>query len=160
MNALTESRTFLYRRQWTKPSSSATIDVINSATEELFARVAEAQEADVDRAVAAARKAFDHGPWPRMSHAERATYLRAIASELDKRVDEGAVIWTTESGLIHSTAKTRTAGLSATYNYYAGLADTYPFQERRTPAAGGVGLLVREPVGVVGAIIPGTDRQA
>ena len=71
------------------------------------------------------------------------------------------MIWTTESGLIHSTAKTRTAGLSATYNYYAGLADTYPFQERRTPAAAAASaLLVREPVGVVGAIIPGTDRQA
>ena len=157
MNALAPIKNpdhFFIDGKWTKPSSSATIDVINSATEELFARVAEAQEADVDRAVAAARRAFDHGPWRRMSHAERAGYLRAIASEFDKRVEEGALIWTTESGLIHSTAKSRTAGLSATYNYYASLADTYPFQERRTPAAGGAGLLVREPVGVVGAIIP------
>jgi acyl-CoA reductase-like NAD-dependent aldehyde dehydrogenase len=146
---------FFIDGKWTKPSSASKITVLNSATEELFAEVAEAQEADVNRAVAAARKAFDHGPWPRMSHAERAGYLRAIADELDKRVEEGALIQTTESGMVHSIAKTRLAGLSYTYNFYAGLADTFPFQERHTPRAGGnVGLLVREPVGVVGAIIP------
>lgn len=141
--------------KWAKPSSAAKINVMNSGTEELFASVAEAQEADINRAVAAARQAFDRGPWPRMSHAERAGYLRAIATELDKRVEESAQIWTTESGMIHSIAKMRSAGLSGTYNYYAGLADTYPFQERHTPLGGGnVGLLVREPVGVVAAIIP------
>lgn len=146
---------FFIDGKWTKPSSASKIDVINSATEELFASVAEAQEADINRAVAAARKAFDHGPWPRMTHAERAVYLKAIADELDKRVEEGALIWTTESGLLHSVAKDRAAALSGTYKYYAGLADTYPFQERHKPRAGGnVGLLVREPVGVVAAIIP------
>ena len=66
---------FFIDGQWTKPSSAAKIDVINSATEELFASVAEAQEADINRAVAAARKAFDHGPWPRMSHAERIAFF-------------------------------------------------------------------------------------
>ncbi len=55
----------------------------------------------------------------------------------------------------HSVAKARSAALSGTYNYNAGLAETYPFQERHKPGAGGnVGLLVREPVGVVAAIIP------
>ena len=53
--------------KWIEPSSTAKIRVINSATEELFLTVAEAQEADVNRAVEAARKAFDHGPWPRMT---------------------------------------------------------------------------------------------
>jgi acyl-CoA reductase-like NAD-dependent aldehyde dehydrogenase len=146
---------FFIDGKWTKPSSTSKIDVINSATEELFTSVAEAQEDDINRAVAAARKAFDHGPWPRMTHAERAVYLKAIADELDTRVEEGALIWTTESGLLHSVAKDRAAGLSGTYKYYAGLAETYPFQERHKPRAGGnVGLLVREPVGVVAAIIP------
>jgi len=103
--------------KWTKPSSAAKINVFNSGTEELFASVAEAQEADINRAVAAARQAFDRGPWPRMSHTERAAYLRAIGAELDKRVEEGALIWTTESGLLHGVAKARSAGLSGTYNY-------------------------------------------
>ena len=74
---------FFIDGSWAAPSSTAKIDVINSATEELFVSVAEAQAADVERAVAAARKAFDRGPWPRMRHAERAKYLRAIARELD-----------------------------------------------------------------------------
>src|SRR5215510_13350164 len=103
---------FFIDGKWTKPSSSKKIDVINSATEELYASVAEAQEADINRAVEAARKAFDRGPWPRMSHTERATFIRAIGAELDKKAVEGAEIWTTESGLLHSVAKTRTTTLS------------------------------------------------
>ena len=57
---------------WVKPSSPDEIDVINASTEDVFFRVAEAKAEDMDRAIAAAREAFDHGPWPRMSHAERA----------------------------------------------------------------------------------------
>lgn len=65
--------------EWVRPSSDAVIEVIDPATEELFFRVAEAREADMARAVAAARTAFDAGPWPTLTHAERAAYLRAIA---------------------------------------------------------------------------------
>jgi aldehyde dehydrogenase (NAD+) len=141
---------------WVAPSSAAKIDVINSSTEELFARVAEAQAADVQRAVAAARQAFDRGPWPRMRHAERASYLRAIARETQRRADDLAQIWTTESGVIHGIAKGGSLGLGSIYDYYAGLAETFPFEEQRQPGpgSGNVGLLVREPVGVVAAIIP------
>ena len=92
-------RKFFIDGSWADPSSSAKIDVMNCATEELFETVAEAGDADVERAVSAARKAFDRGPWPRMKHAERAKYLRAIAGELDKRADDLPEIWTTESGV-------------------------------------------------------------
>lgn len=139
---------------WVTPSTPKTIDVMNSGTEELFVRVAEAQEADVKRAVAAGRKAFDQGPWPRLSHAERAKYLRAIAREIGTRADDLARIWTTESGVIHAVARARGPSLAAVWNYYADLAEIYPFVEERKPASGNVGLLVREPVGVVAAIIP------
>ncbi|TMA31956.1 MAG: aldehyde dehydrogenase [Deltaproteobacteria bacterium] len=141
---------------WAAPSSSAKIDVINSGTEELFTKVAEAQKADIDRAVAAARQAFDRGAWPRMKHAERAQYLRAIAKEMAKRTDDLAQIWTNESGVIHGIAKGGSMAIGGIYEYYAGLADTFPFEEQRQPgpASGNVGLLVREPVGVVAAIIP------
>jgi len=64
--------------QWVQPSSDATIKVVDSGTEELFS-VVEAQAADLSRAVEAAREAFDSGPWPRLTHAERAGILRAIA---------------------------------------------------------------------------------
>jgi acyl-CoA reductase-like NAD-dependent aldehyde dehydrogenase len=146
---------FFIDGSWAAPSSAAKIDVINSATEELFVRVAEAQQADVDRAVAAARQAFDRGPWPRLAHAERAKYLRAIARELESRTDDLAKIWTTESGVVHAIAQGGSRGLGTIYDYYAGLADTFPFEEEHKPGMGGnVGLLVREPVGVVAAIIP------
>ena len=141
---------------WVAPSSPGRIDVVNSATEELFASVAEAQEADIHRAVAAARQAFDRGPWPRMSHAERANYLKAIAREIELRADDLAQIWTTESGVLHKLAKGGSAALGGIYGYYADLAETFPFEEQRRPGpgSGSVGLLVREPVGVVAAIIP------
>jgi aldehyde dehydrogenase (NAD+) len=141
--------------KWIDPSGTSKIDVINSASEELFATVAEAQAPDVDCAVAAARRAFDQGPWPRMSHEERAEYMRGLADQLDMLADKHAQIWTTESGVLHRLSKARMNGLSATYRSYADMAGTFPFQERHVPRNGGeVALLVREPVGVVAAIVP------
>jgi len=146
---------FFIGGEWVTPSSTATIEVTDSATEDIFLRVAEAAEADVARAVAAARRAFDEGPWPRLSHSERAGYMRALASELRKRDADLADIWPRESGVLHAFAQGSGEGAASTFEYYAGLADTFPFEEPATPTLGGeFGLLVREPVGVVGAIIP------
>jgi len=147
---------FYINGEWVKPATDKMIDVYNSGTEELFARVAEATEADVNRAVAAAREAFDNGPWPRMTHKERAKYLRAIGSEYAKRVEDLAKIWTIESGTIYGISKPGSAGFAEVCNFYAGLADTFEWEElhKPGPGCGEVGLLVREPVGVVGAIIP------
>ena len=96
---------FFIDGSWAAPSSAAKIDVINSATEELFVRVAEAQTADVERAVAAARQAFDRGPWPRMKHAERAKYLRAIAKRDGQAHRRPRADLDRESGVIHGIAK-------------------------------------------------------
>ena len=78
---------FFIGGEWVKPSTDSTFDVIDSTTELTYFTVAEAQAADMDRAVAAAKLAFDEGPWPRMSHAERAGYMRALSKELQARVD-------------------------------------------------------------------------
>jgi acyl-CoA reductase-like NAD-dependent aldehyde dehydrogenase len=146
---------FFIGGQWVQPSSDAKIDVIDSGTEELFFSVAEAQAADISRAVAAARQAFDEGPWPRMSHAQRAGYLRAIAAALKEKTEDLGQIWPRESGVLHVIARGSAKGSARTFEYYAGLADSYPFEEPARPTAGGeFGLIVREPVGVVGAIIP------
>jgi len=85
---------------WVKPSTDNRIDVISPNTEELVIRVAEARETDIDRAVAAAREAFDHGPWPRVSHAERAEKLRAVAGQLRARNAELAHVWTEQMGAL------------------------------------------------------------
>src|ERR1700722_13756083 len=82
--------------RWTRPSSDRQIEVISPATEEVYVRVAAADEADINRAVEAARAAFDRGPWPRLSHAERGKYLLAIGAELDKRTANVSSIWSNE----------------------------------------------------------------
>ncbi len=139
---------------WVTPSSSATIDVIDSASELVYFRVADAQAADISRAVGAAREAFDGGPWPRLTHAERAEYLRALAAEVRRRSDDVAQIWPRESGAVYAMARGGAAGAAASFDYYADLAATYAWEEPAKPARGGFGLVVWEPVGVVGAIIP------
>ena len=145
---------FFIGGQWVRPSSAAMIDVTDSATEQLYFRVARAGAADIARAVAAARQAFDEGPWPRLSHAERAGYLRAIAAELERRGADIAQIWPRESGVLHSIAQYAGPGAAATFSYYAGLAATFAFEEAATPTAGGeYGRIIREPVGVTGAIV-------
>ena len=152
--ALRHPDRFYIGGEWVEPSSSDRIRVVDSATEEEFLTVAEAREADVARAVAAAREAFDQGPWPMMRHAERAGYLRALAAGLRERAAEIGDVWPRESGVLSAMASHAAGGAAATFEFYAGLADTYPFEELATPAGGGFGLIVREPVGVVGAIIP------
>jgi hypothetical protein len=150
------SRQVLHRRSLAAASSSAKIDVINSGTEELFARIAEAQAPDVERAVAAARQAFDRGPWPRMKHAERAKYLtrdreRARASAPTTSRRSGPRV-----GRDPPDREGRLDGPRQRLPILRGLADTFPFEEQRQPGlgSGNVGLIVREPVGVVAAIIP------
>jgi acyl-CoA reductase-like NAD-dependent aldehyde dehydrogenase len=141
--------------QWVTPSTDATIDVVEAATEQLYFRVAEAKDADMDAAIGAAREAFDHGPWPRLSHAERAGYLRAISRALTQRLDDLAQIFPRESGVIFTLAQSHLASAPHAVDAYADMATEFPWEERATPTNGGnFGLLVHEPVGVVGAIIP------
>jgi acyl-CoA reductase-like NAD-dependent aldehyde dehydrogenase len=140
--------------EWAAPSSGDLIDVIHPATEDVWVRVAAARRQDVSRAVAAARQAFDRGPWPRMTHNQRAEYLRAIAAALRERAEDLSYIWSSEMGVLHADAVARGSRIPGIYEFYAGLADSFEFVERHEPAGGGHGWLVREPAGVVGAIIP------
>ena len=146
---------FFIDGEWLAASSGAVFEVVTPSTEELFVRVAEARAEDMDRAVQAARGAFDHGPWPRLSHAERAGYLRAIAKGMAARAADLANIWTSEVGILHGLAHYQAQAVPEIYEYYASLAESFAFEARHKPRAGGkVGLLVREPVGVVAAIVP------
>lgn len=141
--------------KWVEPATDELIDVVAPATGEVYMQVASAQELDVNRAVAAAREAFDNGPWPRMSHRERAAHMNALADELTRRSQDIAQIWPNEMGILHSIASAFAPGAGDFYRYYAGMADTFPFEEEHPTVSGAqTGLLVREPVGVVGAIVP------
>jgi acyl-CoA reductase-like NAD-dependent aldehyde dehydrogenase len=146
---------FFIGGEWVEPSSGATIDVIDSGTEELYYTISAAGPDDMSRAVAAARQAFDEGPWTRLTHAERAEYLRAMAAGLQDHNDVLAQLWPRESGVLYKTSQYAGRIGSGALASYAALVDTFPFEEECPPTAGGAfGLLVREPVGVVGAIIP------
>jgi acyl-CoA reductase-like NAD-dependent aldehyde dehydrogenase len=155
-NLLKHPDRFFIDGEWAVPSSDATIDVLSPATEEIFLTVAEAKVADIDRAVAAARTAFDVGPWPQMSHKERAAYLNALADGLDARADDIAQIWPNEMGITYGFAAAFAGTIGGVYRYYAGLADTFQWEERieNPPMGGDYALIVNEPVGVVGAIVP------
>jgi aldehyde dehydrogenase (NAD+) len=150
---------FFIGGQWVQPSSDSTIDVIDSSTEQVYLTVAEAQAADIDRAVTAAKEAFDAGPWPRLTHAERAGYLRALGAELNRRTADIVQMWPRESGVTAGFAASGGPGARRTFDYYAGLADTFEW-ERPVQSPRGFGLIVREPVGVVGAIIPWNTPMA
>ena len=140
--------------EWVQPSTSERISVRDSATEEIFLTVAEAKEADMSRAIASARNAFDDGSWPRLGHEERADYLRAIADGLRQRSSDIGQLWPRESGVVYSVAQHAAGEQARVFDYYAGLAGTFAFEAPFTPRIAPSGLVVREPVGVVGAIIP------
>jgi len=140
---------------WVGPQGERGFEVLNCATEERLVRVAGAGEDDVRRAVAAAHEAFHDGVWPRLTPEDRAAYLTAIGRKLLDRSEELADIWSLESGIVRGLAGTITPAVGQFFLDTALLAKSFPFEELHQPGAGGeYGLLVREPVGVVAAIIP------
>jgi aldehyde dehydrogenase (NAD+) len=140
--------------EWVAPSGSDTIEVISPATEQSLGRVPEGTTADIDRAVAAAREAFDNGPWPHSSPAERAEVMAKLSAIILSRMDDIAHVISEEMG---SPIGWATMGqvFSATMvlDYYTGLAREFPFEELRAGVMGPA-LVHREPMGVVGAIVP------
>ena len=132
-------------------------EIRSPATEELVATVAKGGTAEVDRAVAAAKAAHEQGSWRRTPPAERAAVLNDVAARLAGRIDELAVLQTRENGATIRITGALHLGLSVVQlQYLAAQATTYEF-EKRGPAIGPVpaeGILRREPLGVVAAIVP------
>ena len=136
------------------PLGTSTIDVINSSTEELAGRVPEASTADIDAAVAAARKAFDEGPWAKTSSLERAEMLGQLSKAIQARYQEFAEVISIETGCpVSSSVMMQVFAATMVMDYYAGMGPDFPFEEKRAGVMGPV-LVRQEPVGVVGAIIP------
>lgn len=140
--------------EWIVPSTGATIDVFDSASEDVFLTVAEAQAADIEKAVAAARRAFDQGPWPTMAPQERAEWLNRIADAWASKADALADTWTRESGVLRKVSAHAHAGAAKVFRTHAGYGETFAWSEKHTGEMGEPALLVREPVGVVAAIVP------
>lgn len=141
--------------KWSKASAGQRIQVVSPHTEEPVAQVATASSADVDAAVAAARAAFDTGPWPRLEPAERIAAVRRLASLYGERRDEMAELITSEIGAPISFARRAQVALPWTMmTAFCDLAETYPWSETRPGMYGADIHIRREPVGVVAAIVP------
>ncbi|MDM7489710.1 aldehyde dehydrogenase [Rhodococcus indonesiensis] len=138
---------------WVEPSSDALIEVISPINGEVIATVPEAREADMDRAVAAARKAFDEGPWPRMTPAERAEILVRVGNEVKKRIPEMADAFTLELGAPAAVSTLFHQNAVDMWDDAATFHERFAFEEERT-WKGGHGKVVREPIGVVAVVVP------
>ncbi|TDD26471.1 aldehyde dehydrogenase [Nonomuraea diastatica] len=140
--------------EWVAPAGTATIDVISPHTEEVVGRVPDGTPEDVERAVAAARQAFDHGPWPRMTFAERAEVISRLAAIYNERQGEMAQLITEEMGspITFSNLAQAPQPLGM-LQFYAELGKTFEQEEER-PGLFGPLTVRREPVGVVAAVVP------
>jgi aldehyde dehydrogenase (NAD+) len=147
-------RAFYVGGRWVAPAGTERFRVVSPSSEEVVGEVPLATATDIDRAVDAARAAFDDGPWPRLAPGERAAVLERAADALRRREADIAGVTVDEMGCAISQAPTAQTGLVArVFDYYAELARTYPF-ERRVAAGDRAGLVTNEPVGVVAAIVP------
>jgi len=140
--------------EWVEPAKPEFFGVISPSSEEVVGRVPNATPADIDRAVAAARVAFDTGPWPRLSPDERSEVLARVADHLRQRTNDIASVTTEEMGCAISQAPAAQTGLVApVFDFYSTLIRTFEF-ERHVTTDERASLVTLEPVGVVAAVIP------
>jgi aldehyde dehydrogenase (NAD+) len=133
--------------------SNKTLPAINPATGETICQVAEADASDVDRAVKAARKALESGPWKKMDAADRGRLMFKLADLIEKQAEELATIEAFNSGKTITDARGDLGGVVNTLRYYAGWADK--IEGKTVPVRGNfLSYTLRQPVGVVGQIIP------
>jgi aldehyde dehydrogenase (NAD+) len=146
-------RNLLIDNQWVPSVEGGTFATLNPATGEPIAEVAAGTAADIDRAVKAARRALEEGPWSTMDAVDRGRLLLKLADLVDANAKELAALESLNSGKTISDAQGDMAGVAATLRYYGGWADK--IEGRTVPVRGNfLSYTLRQPVGVVGQIIP------
>ncbi|MGB9083603.1 MAG: aldehyde dehydrogenase family protein [Terriglobales bacterium] len=159
-NFIAKPRKMLIDGKWVNAVSGKTFPTYNPATGEVLAQVAEGDRADIDLAVKAARKAFDSGPWSRMTASERGKLVWKLADLLEEHMEEFATLETLDNGKPLTVARAADVPLAVDlFRYMAGWATklegtTIPLSVPYTPGAIYHAYTLREPVGVVGQIIP------
>lgn len=142
---------------WVTPAGNDRIEVVNPANEEIIGYIPAGGADDIDRAVIAARRAFDEGPWPRLSGAERAVILRQIADGIRKKASRFANLEILDNGKPRSEAECDIADSAGCFDYFADMAqandnakpEQIALADERFTAE-----VVKEPLGVVAAITP------
>jgi phenylacetaldehyde dehydrogenase len=145
--------------KWVDAASGKTFPTYNPATGEILSRVAEGDKEDIDRAVKAARAAFESGPWSKMTPSERGRMIWKIGDLLEKRLEEFAQLESLDNGKPLAVARVADVPLSVDmFRYMAGWATKIEGNTIPISAGGGkaqfLAYTVREPIGVVGQIIP------
>src|SRR5712672_2231311 len=151
----TEVRTYqmLINGEWVASKSSKTFPVYDPSTEEVIAQVPDASADDVNRAVAAARAAFDDGPWGQSTHQERGRVLFRLAEKIRQNTDMLADLECRNSGKPIVEAEYDIADAATCFEYYGGLATKITGHVNPVPD-NAMSLSLKEPVGVAGQIIP------
>ncbi|MER0445364.1 aldehyde dehydrogenase [Streptomyces sp. Edi4] len=154
MTELVEHRQLYIGGELTDPLGSGVIEVISPHTEEVIGRVPHASPADVDRAVAAARTAFESGPWARATPEERVEVVSRIKDAILARHEEIARTISAQNGSPYSwSVLAQALGAMMVWDSAITVARRFPYEERRSGALGPL-LVRREPVGVVAAVVP------
>jgi phenylacetaldehyde dehydrogenase len=157
---VTKDRPMLIGGDWVDAASGKTFEVFNPATGEVLANVAEGDSEDIDRAVKTARAAFDTGPWSTMSPSERGRIIHKIGDLILEHGDELAALETLDNGKPMGIARAADVPLAAdNFHYYSGWTtkmggETIQPSVPYMPGAEWHAYSLREPVGVVGQIIP------
>jgi phenylacetaldehyde dehydrogenase len=155
-----QSHKLFINGKWLKAESERTFPTYNPATGEVLAHVAEGDIADVDAAVKAARFAFDHGPWRRMTTSQRGRLLWKLADLLEQHIEEFATLESLDNGKPLAVARAADVPLAVDlFRYMAGWStkiegNTIPISVPYTPGARYHAYTLREPVGVVAQVIP------
>ncbi len=153
-------RKMLINGQWVNSISGKTFPTYNPSTGEVLAQVAEGDRADIEQAVKAARKAFDHGPWRRLTASERGRLIWKLADLLEAHTEEFAYLESLDNGKPLTIARAADVPLAVDlFRYMAGWTtkiegNTIPISVPYTPGAKYLAYTLREPVGVAGQIIP------
>ncbi|MFJ4711982.1 aldehyde dehydrogenase [Streptomyces sp. NPDC088785] len=154
MTELVEHGQLFIGGELTDPLGKDVIEVVSPHTGEVFGRVPHAAPADVDRAVAAARRAFDEGPWPRMTLDERVAVVTRIKDAIAVRHEEIARVISQENGSPYSwSVLAQALGAMMVWDAAINVARGFTHEETRDGALGRL-LVRREPVGVVAAVVP------
>ncbi|MDE1947704.1 MAG: aldehyde dehydrogenase family protein [Burkholderiales bacterium] len=139
---------------WHEAADGQTLERRSPAHDRVVGIYAQAGVADTERAIAAARRAFDRGPWPRMKGAERARVLRAVAEAILLRKHEIATLEALENGKPVAQALAEVEGAADLWHYAASLARQLHGESYNTLGEATLGVVLREPIGVVGVITP------
>ncbi len=140
--------------KWVSSHSGETWDVINPANQEVIARVPLADEEDTRMAIDAARRAFDKGPWRRMTQVDRGKLLFELARAIREKTEELASIETLNSGKPIRESRYDISDTADCFEFYGGLADKINGDVVPVPDSDMFAMVLREPIGVVGQIIP------